>query len=58
MIPVAVHLTQGELDHVAQLAAMKDQTVSDVLREAMRFTPEADIRVSRPERHLHLVETR
>ncbi len=52
---VPVRLTDAELEHVARLAAMKGQDVSDVLREAAGFAPEADVR-ARDLRHLCLVK--
>ncbi len=55
---VPVRLTEAELEHVARIAALKGMSVSDMLREAAGFAPEADVRARdlRPDpRHLHLV---
>jgi hypothetical protein len=56
MVEMPLRFTEHEREHVERLAAMKGQTVSDLLREASGFVPESDIRVSRPERHLRPVE--
>jgi Ribbon-helix-helix protein, copG family len=55
---VGVRLSEDELAHVERLAAMKGQGVSDLLREAVGFVPECDMRTYRPaDRHLHLVNS-
>jgi hypothetical protein len=44
MVEVPVRLTEGELGLVQRLAALKGQTVSDVIREASSFVPESALR--------------
>ena len=56
MCVATVRLTQDELAHLEQVAATTGQTLSDALREAMRLTPESDIRAW-PVQRLRLVET-
>ena len=51
-----VRLSKDEFVHVERLAAMKGQSVSDLLREAAGFVAECDIRAYQPNRQLHPVE--
>lgn len=44
MVEVAVRLTEAELGLVQRLAALKSQTVSDVIREGSSFVPESALR--------------
>jgi Ribbon-helix-helix protein, copG family len=41
MVEVTVRLTEAELGLVQRLAALKDQSVSDMIREASNFVPES-----------------
>ena len=53
MVEVAVRLTEVELGLVTRLAALKGQTVSDVIREGSSFVPESARRpLQVPERAL------
>jgi uncharacterized protein (DUF1778 family) len=44
MVEVAVRLTEAELELVQRLAALKGQSVSDMIREASSFGPESALR--------------
>jgi hypothetical protein len=56
-MPIVVNLAPSEYWHLAELAALRDQSLSDLVRELLRLPPESEARESQmpPGRHLRLV---
>ncbi|MGD1057992.1 MAG: hypothetical protein ABR992_11340 [Solirubrobacteraceae bacterium] len=55
--PIVVRLAPSECQHLAELAALRDQSLSDLVRELLRLPPESEAQTNQfsPTRHLRLV---
>lgn len=55
--PIVVNLAPSEYRHLLQLAALRGQSLSDLVRELLRLPPESEAweRQLPPERHLRIV---
>jgi hypothetical protein len=58
--PIVVRLAAREYQHLTELAALRDQSLSDLVRELLRLPPESEAQTNQlaPARHLRLVGDR
>jgi hypothetical protein len=55
--PVIIKLAPSEYRHLAKLAELRDQTLSDLVRELLRLPPESQVDAAQlpPTRHLRII---